>query len=522
MGLLWKLALVIIPIAIFISVSGIYKVIHEIHDIFNRHEKLKEQVNPNTWHLFTKFDKDFDGHLDANEFQTALEYTLKQVTQQGLENEVDEYTARIGRGRGMQGGALNTEVIKQNLATRSISVEEEFLTLTAKFKPLDLASLSKYKNEHGMDILGSTHLKGLHDWQAPFVSQAKFTSQDFKVFLPQFDVRVGDIWDIITPVTAKYERALSHNRMYPTIPKSQNEKFITRLLSMFHPRPFVQTRFVPQGTFAVLRAINEKYYDIVFRIHAEFQINEPPNFPFWFTPAQFMARLIIDKTGEHIEDFRMSVPTDKRLNVDHIDDAWEMEVDIGFMREMSLQSDGPTRKSTNEIPKQKEFIWTTEISESQARRLLQQKFYPFQRVLYRPFNETFDVAEKEEKLVHNILLWGSGRTLREGALESSPILELLEKHFVSSWSLVADLRDLSANKTESLVRNAAKICLDTYKFPVQSMVQFPNGTVLSSLNANDLLDITQDSTPGDLGDPVNRKYYSFLKDALRKSGKDEE
>ena len=36
--------------------------------------------------------------------------------------------------------------------------------------------------------------------------------------------------------------------------------------------------------------------------------------------------------------------------------------------------------------------------------------------------------------------WGSGRTLRETALESSAVIKLLEDKFVSSWSLVADLK----------------------------------------------------------------------------------
>ena len=50
-------------------------------------------------------------------------------------------------------------------------------------------------------------------------------------------------------------------------------------------------------------------------MHAEFQINEPPNFPFWFSPAQFTGNIIISKDGQHIEDFTLFVPTDKKLNV---------------------------------------------------------------------------------------------------------------------------------------------------------------------------------------------------------------
>ena len=50
-------------------------------------------------------------------------------------------------------------------------------------------------------------------------------------------------------------------------------------------------------------------------MHAEFQINEPPNFPFWFSPAQFTGNIIISSDGKHVEDFTLYVPHDKKLNV---------------------------------------------------------------------------------------------------------------------------------------------------------------------------------------------------------------
>lgn len=37
---------------------------------------------------------------------------------------------------------------------------------------------------------------------------------------------------------------------------------------------------------------------------------------------------------------------------------------------------------------------------------------------------------------------GSGRTLRETVLESSPVLALLNQSFISSWSLVKELENM--------------------------------------------------------------------------------
>lgn len=43
-------------------------------------------------------------------------------------------------------------------------------------------------------------------------------------------------------------------------------------------------------------------------IHAEFQLSEPPDFPFWFSPAQFTGHIILSKDATHVRDFRLFVP----------------------------------------------------------------------------------------------------------------------------------------------------------------------------------------------------------------------
>lgn len=46
---------------------------------------------------------------------------------------------------------------------------------------------------------------------------------------------------------------------------SHLQVIIHRLLSMFHPRPFVRTRFAPQGAVACIQASSSFYYTIAFR-----------------------------------------------------------------------------------------------------------------------------------------------------------------------------------------------------------------------------------------------------------------
>ena len=61
------------------------------------------------------------------------------------------------------------------------------------------------------------------------------------------------------------ELGLSHYRYQEEAPFSDKEKVLANLLTMFAPRPFLLNRFIPQGTMAVLRAMNNDYMDIVFR-----------------------------------------------------------------------------------------------------------------------------------------------------------------------------------------------------------------------------------------------------------------
>ena len=54
---------------------------------------------------------------------------------------------------------------------------------------------------------------------------------------------------------------------------------------------------------------------ILYRAHAEYQLNSRPSLPFWLTPAQFLGRLIISKDFKHVVTFKLGVPTVKQLNI---------------------------------------------------------------------------------------------------------------------------------------------------------------------------------------------------------------
>ncbi len=67
-------------------------------------------------------------------------------------------------------------------------------------------------------------------------------------------------------IDPSYQSKPSHmNYYYPPSPQG-NEVFLQTMLSMFHPNAFINNRFGPRGTLAVVRAENDKYYDIIIRL----------------------------------------------------------------------------------------------------------------------------------------------------------------------------------------------------------------------------------------------------------------
>lgn len=362
-----------------------------------RHEESIRNLGAEGLFLFSSLDTDHDLYLSPEEFKPIAE----KLT--GISPPVD----------------MEEEVIQDP--------NGETLTLEARMEPLQLESMTKSKD----GFLGVSHssLSGLRSWQSPAVPSMSLPAGQFRVFLPPKNkVAVGDSWWFIPSELNIFTGYLPNNRYHPPTPKGK-EVLIHSLLSMFHPRPFIKSRFAPQGAIACIRASSDYYYDIVFRIHAEFQLNDVPDFPFWFTPGQFTGNIVLSKDASHVRHFHLYVPTDRSLNVDMewlygASESSNMEVDIGFLPQLELQSRGPSTPSTildeegNVIdsldgsgePIQfvfEEIHWSSEISGQEASRRLEVALYPFKKVSYLRFSEAFERAEAEQKLVHSILLWGA-------------------------------------------------------------------------------------------------------------------
>eukprot|EP00069_Balaena_mysticetus_P016380 bmy_02038T0 len=438
---------------------------------------------------------------------------------------------------------------------------EETLTIEARFQPLLPESMTKSKD--GFLGVSRLALSGLRNWTTAASPSAVFAARHFRPFLPpRGHAELGEPWWIIPSELSVFTGYLSNNRFYPPPPKGK-EVIIHRLLSMFHPRPFVKTRFAPQGAVACLTATSDFYYTVMFRIHAEFQLSEPPDFPFWFSPGQFTGHIILSKDATHVRDFRLFVPNHRSLNVDMewlygASESSNMEVDIGYIPQMELEATGPSVPSVildedgnmidSRLPSGEplqfvfeEITWQQELSWEEAARRLEVAMYPFKKVRpdrgkgrgWDPWGWVRSCGSSSGHwawdAMQGLLLRlppCSGRTLRETVLESSPILALLNESFISTWSLVKELEDLQNNQENPSHKKLASLHLEKYSFPVEMMICLPNGTVVHHINANYFLDITS-VKPEDVQnnvfsfsstfeDPSTATYMQFLKEGLRR------
>ena len=193
----------------------------------------------------------------------------------------------------------------------------------------------------------------------------------FRAFLPDKPVSVGDYWQIDNPGALALLRQLQPNLnldMHINIGDSR-------------------------GLWACLRAYNDEFADIVFRIHAAFALTDG-----WFTPSQFAGHLVIDRIKKSIVFFQMRVPEDTWFDVNwkkHKDDS-------GFSTSGGVCPQIELRTGT-QIPDPK---YTESITQKEAERALIRRFYKSQRINWVSLGEALKTAQVMQKPIHAISIDG--------------------------------------------------------------------------------------------------------------------
>ena len=191
----------------------------------------------------------------------------------------------------------------------------------------------------------------------------------FHAFLPPTAVSVGDIWKI-------------------------EEEGALELLRQLYPKPnldIIMNSGDSRGLWACLRAYNDKFAEIVFRIHAEFILEDGR-----FTPSQFAGHLVIDRIKEKVASFKMYVP-EGVLNFD-VGRNSTRTIDVGFCPQMEL------RTETQEVAPDIEFVES--VTQEVAERKLILRFYKSQQINWVSLEEALEMASAQQKPVHVVSIDG--------------------------------------------------------------------------------------------------------------------
>lgn len=196
----------------------------------------------------------------------------------------------------------------------------------------------------------------------------------FHSFLPIESVSVGEYWQI-------------------------EKSGVTELLQQLHPNANLDMHLDSgdsQGLWGCLRACNQIYADIQFRIHAEFKLKDG-----WFTPSQFVGNLIVDRLEEEIAFFKMYVPE----GIVNFDVNWKQDkddpysiTDAGLCQRMELSAGTQDGFQNPE--------YALHITEVEANRILKEQFYRSEQINWVNPEQAVELAEEQNKLIHVISVDG--------------------------------------------------------------------------------------------------------------------
>ena len=199
--------------------------------------------------------------------------------------------------------------------------------------------------------------------------EKRYLTSVFRAFLPPTTVSVGDLWKI-------------------------EEEGVLALLRQLHPYPSLNISVNAgdsYGLWACLRAYNDKYAEIVFRIHAEFILEDGR-----FTPSQFTGHLVIDRIKGKVSSFKMYVPAGV-LNFD-VGRNSTRTIDVGFCPQIEL------RAEIREIVPDIEFVES--ITQEAAERKMVLRFYKSQQINWVSLEEALEMGPAQQKPIHAISIDG--------------------------------------------------------------------------------------------------------------------
>ncbi|MCG9132309.1 hypothetical protein J5I95_11565 [Candidatus Poribacteria bacterium] len=211
----------------------------------------------------------------------------------------------------------------------------------------------------------------------------------FKAFFPKRSVPVGHVWELdmneVLPFLRQFHPGATAE-MHINPGGEGNIEIFGRRITL------IKVGLESEGAFACLRALSPTHAEIVFRIHAEFLLNEEARA--YFTPAQFTGQLTLNWNNGTIRDFWLHLPP-RKTNVDI--NAFG-GADMVYVPRMELIA-----QNTHD---QSDIVWETAITENEAKDHLEASFYKFSEIERFSVAEAVAQAQAENRPIHVVLTWG--------------------------------------------------------------------------------------------------------------------
>ena len=192
--------------------------------------------------------------------------------------------------------------------------------------------------------------------------QRNYPVSTFRGFLPTRAVAAGEHWEI------------------------DSESALQLLMQLAEEPQLDLWNHEDRGQWALLRAYDDDYAEIVFRIHATFVFKDGR-----FTPSQFAGSLIIDRRLEELTCFEMSVPPSTlNFDVHKVINENRAFTDGGVCRIEMTAGEEVAQALT----------YSEEIPMDEARLGLARQFYPAQSIEWVTLEEAAEMAKALNRPIH--------------------------------------------------------------------------------------------------------------------------
>lgn len=224
----------------------------------------------------------------------------------------------------------------------------------------------------------------LRDLQ-PAQARATYGGADFRALLPAAPVAPGELWELNDGALLKFLRQLHAGARLKLHLNNGDSR---------------------GGGFGCLRAYDERFADVMFRIHAEFALKDGV-----FTPGQFAGRLVLECSSGQAVFFRLYLPPSP-VNVDV---GWRKTVELKagekVQRETVWHADAGSVSRLELVGGDESVLravdrmlgkTSEEVNASFAHR-----FYRFKEIDWSDFGQAVAAARRTGKPLHVIALNGT-------------------------------------------------------------------------------------------------------------------